>query len=428
MALRRALLTVAVLAATLLVLAPGPALAAPQWLAGRAARGAPSVGRSRRRRRRRRRQLRRGVARPRRQVKAAYRPRGGPWERAGGPRSRCRRSTATPRASPPSRTASSWPSGWRTDQRRVGYPLRWARRPAGGDWSAPDTDRPASAAAPASPRWRRAADGSVTVVSTDEGSPSSNTKPPGSETWGPGEFVPTGSGSRFAFGADGSAVAVGRRPMRRSVACLEASHRPPGGTWGDVETAGTATDVSAAITGFEVAATPGVGLQRGVGRRSVRRGWHRPAGPRAQHRPHVRSRWGVGRGAAGRRPGRRRTRLFQRQLLRLASARTARRWRSGSRTGAAGDRIVRGPARRRRALGRGRERRRSGLLHRRAARGGHRRPTSPSSPGAPRGQNGAVAHASHRTAVAAGSRWDRDAERDHRASRATSPPTATATR
>ena len=254
MDLRRGIRCVLAGLALLLAFGPGQALAAPQWRpaelreatgAGAAADVASDadgnsvavwLGSG-------------GTA-----VRAAYRPRGGPWQP---PEDLDPGATLT--GAPPLVTAQ--PDGqfvavWLADRPAGGvepYPLRWARRPAGGDWSAPATIT-GIGCCPGISALEASADGSVTVVRTDEGSPSSNTKPPGSETWGPDEFVPTGSGSRFAFGPDGSAVAVNTSTCSE-VTCLAAAYRPPGGPWGLGGEAARVVGASS-ITGFEVAATP----------------------------------------------------------------------------------------------------------------------------------------------------------------------------
>ena len=141
-----------------------------------------------------------------------------------------------------------------------GGPLRWARRPRGGDWSAPATitnigSLPGIAALEAS------ADGGVLVMPTDEGSPSTNFKPRGSEEWGPDEDVPTGQGTRLAMAPDGSAVVAaatscGSEPP---IPCILSAYRPPDGPWGEVVEAAR-LPTGRQVTGFELASAYGVAL------------------------------------------------------------------------------------------------------------------------------------------------------------------------
>jgi PKD domain len=247
MAYRRVLLLLIV--AAFLLVAPGRALATPQWLpaepqdaagSGAAADVAADADGN-------------AVAvwLSAGEVRASYRPRGGPW----GPPENLDPGAAINTTQP---RVTVQPNGqfvavWVVDG--AGSSLRWARRPAGGGWSGPATvtaisNPPAVAALEAS------ADGSVTVMTLDEGSGSTNTKPAGSETWGPDENVPLPQNPHLAVAPDGSAVAAATGSCSGEVPCVVAAYRPPGGPWGAAEEAGTPTG-SSSITGLEVAATPG---------------------------------------------------------------------------------------------------------------------------------------------------------------------------
>ena len=258
MALRRGLRCAGVAIALVLVFGAAPALAAPQWLPAEPRDSSGSadqpadvatdgdgnsvavwLGSS-------------GA------VNAAFRPRGGPWGAAEDLDPGATLSGAAPRVAvqPDGEFVAVWLEGPGSG---TGYPLRWARRPAGAGWSAPATIT-SIGCCPGIEALEASADGSVTVISSDEGSPTSYTKPPGSETWGPGDFVPTGSGSRYAFAPDGSALAVrenlcGPDP---AVDCLQASYHPPGGPWGAIVPVANVTP-GAGITGFEAAATASSG-------------------------------------------------------------------------------------------------------------------------------------------------------------------------
>jgi PKD domain len=258
MALRRGLRCAGVAIALVLAFGAAPALAAPQWLPAEPRDSSGSadqpadvatdgdgnsvavwLGSS-------------GA------VNAAFRPRGGPWGAAEDLDPGATLSGSAPRVAvqPDGEFVAVWLEGPGSG---TGYPLRWARRPAGAGWSSPATIT-SIGCCPGIEALEASADGSVTVVSSDEGSPTSYTKPPGSETWGPGDFVPTGSGSRYAFAPDGSALAVGENLCGPdpAVDCLQASYHPPGGPWGAIVPVANVTP-GAGITGFEVAATPSSG-------------------------------------------------------------------------------------------------------------------------------------------------------------------------
>ncbi len=235
MALRRELLPL-LLAAAFLLIGPAQALAAPTWLDGErldafSNQGVPAdvaadaegnavavwVGNG--------------------EVRAAYRPRGGDVGRAREPRSR--------RPDRVDAAARDGAAGRRV-RRRVGAPgaveapspVRWARRPSGGGWSAPDTIT-FDVSFPAISALEAGGDGSVTVMITDErqrDDEHARRRAPrrGAAT----RASPPASGSRLAVGPDGSALAAasgtcGRQRRRRRAS--RATYRPPGGPWGAPE-------------------------------------------------------------------------------------------------------------------------------------------------------------------------------------------------
>ena len=249
MALRRELLTASVLAAALLVLLPAAAMAAPRWLGGEPleapAGSAPRVAAD---------ANGNAVAiwlGAGGGVNAAYRPRGGPWGGAENLDPGTDVFAATPRVTvqPDGEFVAVWVA-----ERGTGpsFPLRWARRPAGEGWSPPATID-GIGCCPGITALQASADGSVLVVATDEGTPQSNRRPPGSETWGPAENVGTESGTQVAVAPDGSAVAANTGSCGEA-GCIRAAYRPPAGPWGPAETA--ALPRGANVTGLAVAAGP----------------------------------------------------------------------------------------------------------------------------------------------------------------------------
>ena len=251
MAFRRALLTVALLAATLLVLLPAAAMAA-QWLPGET------------------REASNALSTPPRvasdaggnsvavwlgaggEVNAAFRPRGGPWGAAENLETEfVVTSGVAPRvvAMPNGEFVAAWLADRNNDGDDV---IRTATRSTSGAWSAPDIVA-AIGCCPGLPALEAGGDGSVTVVGTDEGQPTSYTRPAGGD-WGEGEFVPTGSGSVFDAAPDGSLVAVTTGTCSGETSCIEAAYRPPGGPW-DADTVAAGL-TSGQVTGLAVAAGP----------------------------------------------------------------------------------------------------------------------------------------------------------------------------
>jgi hypothetical protein len=257
MARRRELLSL--LVAAFLLLVPGHALAAPTWLPSESldaagATVAPDVatdlqGNSV------------AVWLAGGEVRAAYRPRGGPW---GTPESL---DTGTEIFEEQPRVTVEPSHGhfvavW-LGERGTGpsYPLRWAFRPLGGDWSAPDTIT-GIGCCPGIAGLEASSEGGVLVMPTDEGTPSTNFKPLGSgQAWGPDEDVPTGQGTRLAMAPDGSAIVAeattcGGEP---ALQCIVSAYRPPEGPWGPVVEAAVLPE-GRFIGGFEIASAWGVSL------------------------------------------------------------------------------------------------------------------------------------------------------------------------
>jgi hypothetical protein len=95
-------------------------------------------------------------------------------------------------------------------------------------------------------------------MTLNEGAGSTNTKPPGSDTWGADEDLPLPQDPRLAVAPDGSAVAVAASNCGGTgapVPCLVAAFRPADGLWGEVEPI-AAFAAGRFTTGFEVASTP----------------------------------------------------------------------------------------------------------------------------------------------------------------------------
>jgi len=252
MVFRRELLPF-LLAAAFLVIVPGQALAAPTWLSAEGQDGTDSNaqvvdvatdadGNSA------------AVWLAAGEVRAAYRPRGGPW----GPPESLDTGTALTSSDP---RVEVQPNGefvaaWVADRVVIddGYPIRWARRPAGGDWTGAQTID-GIGCCPGLGELMAPADGSVTLVALDEGSPSTYTKPPGSNTFGPEEFLPTSNQNQvFAAAPDGTVVAA-RSEFCETVDCVVAARRPPGGPWGAQESVATLPSGDV-LTGIAVTGNP----------------------------------------------------------------------------------------------------------------------------------------------------------------------------
>jgi len=254
MACRRDLLLVLASAALLLACGPTRALAAPQWLGAEPQPGAFPAGAAP------------DVATDGdgnavavwvddEAVQAAYRPRGGPWELP---------ADIEPRADPEVSDAhvTVLPNGefvaaWIADRNDDGdVILRAATRSSAGAWTA-ETIR--EGCCEGIEAFDASGDGSVTVVGGEDGGPFSNTRPPGSPTWGPRLDVPAAPGSQYAFGLDGS-VLVADQAICGVLAvfpCVASAYLPPGGTaWGDPETVAGATSGSQ-VTGVGITAAPG---------------------------------------------------------------------------------------------------------------------------------------------------------------------------
>src|SRR3954452_1399819 len=219
------------LVATFVLLGPGQALAAPPWLAGEshdgaeAATGVPadvatdSGGNS--------------VAvwaantAAGGEVRAAFRPRGGPW---GAPESldgELSTQSEQPRVAvqPNGEFIAIWLAN------NDGTVLRWARRPAGGGWSGAGTIGPGACCGINT--LLASADGTVTAILDGDGFAASFTKEPGSNAFGAEERGP--SGADFAAAADGSVIAVRSGFLCSEANCVVAQRRPPGGPWGPDE-------------------------------------------------------------------------------------------------------------------------------------------------------------------------------------------------
>ena len=103
------------------------------------------------------------------EVRAAYRPRGGPW---GAPESLD--TPGAPVLDEPPRVEvqpnGEFVAAWLQDRVdiNVGYPIRWARRPAGGGWTGAQTID-GIGCCPALGELMATADGAVTLVALDEG-------------------------------------------------------------------------------------------------------------------------------------------------------------------------------------------------------------------------------------------------------------------
>ncbi len=184
-------------------------------------------------------------------VLAVHRPRGGPWE------------TTTvdlepdfPVVTGEAPRAVALPDGsfvavWVADRNGASDPvLRSATRSPAGAWKT-ELVR-ALPGGTLIDGLEAGADGSVMVVSEDTGVSISNTKPSADAPWGTPQPVGIGTVEGFSVGPDGATVAVSTGVCGRS-SCIRASHRPPGGVWGQ-ETVGITTGRT--VLGLAVTANP----------------------------------------------------------------------------------------------------------------------------------------------------------------------------
>jgi hypothetical protein len=249
---RRVLLPL--LVAMFVLLGPGQALAAPTWLAGEshdgaeAATGIPadvatdSGGNS----------VAVWVASTGTggEVRAAFRPSGGPW---GAPESldgALSVLSVQPRVAvqPDGEFIAVWLASG------DGNVLRWARHPAAGGWSDPATIGTISCC-PGIAALLATADGTVTAIATDEGTPISFTKEPGADTFGGAEQGPPSQGNVFAAAADGSVIAV-RDTFCSEQRCVAARRRPAGGPWPEADELVANVSSSDVVNGLAVTANP----------------------------------------------------------------------------------------------------------------------------------------------------------------------------
>ena len=228
------------------------------------------------------------------EVRAAYRPRGGPW----GPPESLDTGTLLTSADP---RVEAQPNGefvaaWVADRVVIddGYPIRWARRPAGGDWTGAQTID-GIGCCPGLGELMAPADGSVTLVALDEGSPSTYTKPPGSSTFGPEESLPTSNQNQVSRPRPTAAVVAARSEFCETVDCVVAARRPPGGPWGAQEPVANLPSGDV-LTGIAVDGQPRLDVHGGLGRDRLT-GRRRAPGPRPQrHEPRRRDVVLAGRG------------------------------------------------------------------------------------------------------------------------------------
>jgi PKD domain len=257
----RQLLTAGLLAATLLLLIPVAALAAPQWLgaepldpgfsgSGQGADVATDadgnsaavwIGSGG-------------------EVNAAVRPRGGPW---GAPQNLEPGGQVQiedqPRviAEPDGEFVAVWVGDLGGTS---GNYIRWAHKPPGEDWSAPDFIVQASSGSATLLALEVGGSGDVTVLwttGTDPVTPNTNTKPAGRDTWEAADPVPNTPASHLALAVapDGSSVVAYPDPCGQFFdSCVRAEFRPKGGDWGaEPELAGSA---AGEVTGVAAAARP----------------------------------------------------------------------------------------------------------------------------------------------------------------------------
>jgi hypothetical protein len=253
MALRRELLPILLAAATLLI-GPGKALAAPQWLPSEplpssfASVADPAVatdadGNS----------IAVWIDRDAApdEVLAVYRPRGGGWEMA---TTGLEQELTVAVGSAP--RAVALPDGsfvvvWVANRSVRDPVLRSATRSPSGAWTTEDVRDLTCCTSIVG--LEAGTDGSVMVVSRDDGSSVSNTKASASAPWDAPQTVGIGTVADFAVGPDGGAVAVSTGSCGESP-CIRASHRPPSGVWGGQETVGITEGVS--VAGLAVTANP----------------------------------------------------------------------------------------------------------------------------------------------------------------------------
>jgi hypothetical protein len=232
------------------LLGPGQALAAPTWLAGEsqdgaeAATGVPadvatdSGGNS--------------VAvwaastATGGEVRAAFRPRGGPWSAPESLDGALSTQLEQPRVAvqPNGEFIAIWLAN------NDGTVLRWARRPAGAGWSDADTIGPGACCGINS--LLASADGTVTAILDGDGFAATFTKEPGSNAFGAEERGP--GGADFAAAADGS-VAGFRDGSCSEQPCVVAQRRPAGGPWGPAEPVANLAGGDI-VNGFAVTANP----------------------------------------------------------------------------------------------------------------------------------------------------------------------------
>ena len=180
------------------------------------------------------------------EVRAAFRPRGGPW---GAPES-LDGALSTQLEQP---RVAVQPNGefiaiWLANN--DGTVLRWARRPAGSGWSDADTIGPGACCGINS--LLASADGTVTAILDGDGFAATFTKEPRSNAFGAEERGP--GGADFAAAADGS-VAGFRDGSCSEQPCVVAQRRPAGGPWGPVEPVANLAGGDI-VNGFAVTANP----------------------------------------------------------------------------------------------------------------------------------------------------------------------------
>ncbi len=260
MAFRRELLKVALLAITLLVLLPAAAFAAPQWLGaepldpGFVSGHPPDVtsdadGNSA--------AVWIGAGG---EVNAAVRPRGGPWGTPENlePGGQVQQEDAPlVIAEPDGELVAVWVGNLGGT---TGNYIRWARKPPGQDWSAPDSIVQAASGNAGLSALEVGEKGDVTVLWTQGAAPvtpDTNTKPAGSEAWERADPVPNAGGAVLALAVapDGSSTIAFPDPCTTFFdSCVRAEYRPKGGDWSAAsELAGPA---AGEVTGVALAARP----------------------------------------------------------------------------------------------------------------------------------------------------------------------------
>jgi PKD domain len=251
MALRRELLPL-LLAAAFLLVGPATALAAPTWLGNEgqdaavtpqedADVAADADGNA----------VAVWVAND--EVRAAFRPRGGDWQ----PEGDLEPDFFVVDFVPPhvvARPDGTFVAVWNGDRNNDGDDvLRSATRSTGGEWTTEDVRDPPFAD---DNLLEVGGDGSVTVVSQNDGSSVSNTKIPGQAGWSAEETVPGGITQTLAVAPDGSSLAATESDCNPDpeafTACVIASRRARQGAWSAVQTVALAEED--AITGMAAAA------------------------------------------------------------------------------------------------------------------------------------------------------------------------------